>query len=64
MRGEVVIVVAGASPVGDVSDDDVVAALRLELAGGSSKRDAVGKVATELRVRRGRVYDLVLSISK
>ncbi len=63
VRGEVVIVVAGASPVGDVSDDDVVAALRLELAGGSSKRDAVGKVATELRVRRGRVYDLVLGIS-
>jgi len=62
IKGEVVIVVEGRSAKAEVSDERIVAALRVELATGSSTRDAVAKTTAELGVRRGRVYDLALGI--
>lgn len=56
--GEFVIVIEGASRVDGPSDDDLVAALRSHIAGGSSKRDAVMAVVGELAVGKRRVYDL------
>jgi 16S rRNA (cytidine1402-2'-O)-methyltransferase len=56
--GEFVIVIDGAARVDGPSDDDLVAALRGHIAGGSTKRDAVMAVVDELAVGKRRVYDL------
>ena len=56
--GEFVIVIEGASRVDGPSDDDLVAALRGHINGGSTKRDAVMAVVDELAVAKRRVYDL------
>ncbi len=60
-RGEYVIVLAGA-PVDDgpVDDDTIRVALDAELAGGSTKKDAVAAVATRLAVSKKRVYALAI----
>jgi 16S rRNA (cytidine1402-2'-O)-methyltransferase len=60
-RGEYVIVLAGA-PVDDgpVADDTLVAALRAELADGSTKKTAVATVAQRLGVPKKRVYTLAI----
>jgi 16S rRNA (cytidine1402-2'-O)-methyltransferase len=58
-RGEYVLVVAGApADVAVPSDDDVRAALRVELAAGASRRDAAAEVARRLRVPKRVAYDL------
>lgn len=61
-RGEYVIVLGGA-PVDDgpVDDDTLVAALRAELAAGSTKKDAVTTVAQRLGVPKKRVYTLAIN---
>lgn len=60
-RGEYVVVLAGA-PVRPVEADDVaiLAALRVELAGGASTRDAVATVARSLGVSKKSVYALAI----
>jgi len=65
-RGEQVIVIGPAPPVpGEDPDDDAVeAALRAELAGGASTRDAATVVAARLGVARRRVYNLAASLGK
>lgn len=62
-RGEYVIVVAG-RPDDDtpVDDDTVRAALRAELAAGSSKKDAVATVATALALPKKQVYALAIPL--
>jgi len=62
-RGEYVIVLAGA-PVDDgpVAEETIRLALETELAGGSTKKDAVSNVATTLAVPKKRVY--AISIDK
>ncbi len=61
-RGEYVVVVAGAPVVTAVpSDDDIRAALRAELATGSSRRDAAATVARRLGVAKRVAYDLVVA---
>ena len=62
-RGEYVIVLAGA-PVdnGPVAEETIRLALEIELAGGSTKKDAVSTVATTLAVPKKRVY--AISIDK
>ncbi len=61
-RGEYVLVVAGATVVSNVPDDDAVrAALRAELAAGSSRRDAAATVARRLGVARRVAYDLAVA---
>ncbi|MEP6625310.1 MAG: 16S rRNA (cytidine(1402)-2'-O)-methyltransferase [Acidimicrobiia bacterium] len=62
-RGECVIVLAGASaaPV-EVSDADVEAALAVELASGSSTRDAAAIVSARLGLPRREVYARALTL--
>lgn len=59
-RGEWVIVVGGAPPAEDVTDDEIVAALMQRLESGATRRVAVDEVAGALRVSRRRVYQLAL----
>ena len=61
-RGEYVLVIAGATSVAAVPDDDAVrAALRVELAAGMSRRDAAAAVARRLGVARRVAYDLAVA---
>jgi len=57
-KGEFVIVLAGAEPPPEASDDDLRAALEDELASGASTRDAVAAVVERYGVPKRRVYDL------
>jgi 16S rRNA (cytidine1402-2'-O)-methyltransferase len=59
-RGEYVIVLEGAPPRGEVSDDEIRSALHLALA-GHSRKDAVEAVVGQLDVPKRRVYDLALA---
>jgi 16S rRNA (cytidine1402-2'-O)-methyltransferase len=61
--GEMVIVLAGAPTAAPPGDDDVLAALRDELAAGATARDAARSVATRLAVPRRRAYDLAVRVS-
>jgi 16S rRNA (cytidine1402-2'-O)-methyltransferase len=65
-RGEQVIVVGPAPPVSREEPDDnaVEAALRAELAVGTSTRDAAAVVAARLGVARRRAYALATSLGK
>ncbi|MEQ1613082.1 MAG: 16S rRNA (cytidine(1402)-2'-O)-methyltransferase, partial [Hyphomicrobiaceae bacterium] len=60
MRGEIAIVV-GPPVAGEISDDDIVAALRLALR-SQTTRDAVRSVAENLAAPRSRVYNLATLI--
>jgi 16S rRNA (cytidine1402-2'-O)-methyltransferase len=63
VRGELTLVIAGASPpppVGDPGDADVAAVAAL-IAEGSTTRDAVAQVATERGFRRSDLYAAVTS---
>lgn len=60
VRGEVVILISGAPPADDATDQDIRAAVRAEMAAGSSRRDAVADVAAALAVSRRRTYELAL----
>ena len=65
-RGEQVIVLGPAAPVvaGEIADDALEAALRAELAGGGSTRDAAAAVAARLGVARRRAYNLATSLGE
>lgn len=62
-RGEYVLVI-GAAPMIDVpvDDDAIVGALRIELDGGASGRDAAASVARRFGIPKRRAYDLVISL--
>jgi 16S rRNA (cytidine1402-2'-O)-methyltransferase len=62
-RGEYVIVVQGAPPRGEVSDDEIRSALHVALA-GNSRKDAVATVVGQLEVPKRRVYDLALAVNR
>lgn len=62
VKGEVVVVVEGVAAPAELDDAALVERLSALLAAGSSKRDAVDQVSAETGARRGRVYDLVLTI--
>jgi 16S rRNA (cytidine1402-2'-O)-methyltransferase len=62
-RGEYVIVVEGAPPRGEVSDDEIRSALHLALE-GHSRKDAVEAVVGQLEVPKRRVYDLALAVGR
>ncbi|NDH84400.1 MAG: 16S rRNA (cytidine(1402)-2'-O)-methyltransferase [Actinobacteria bacterium] len=62
VKGEVVVVVDGADTSVDLGDGELVERLRAALAEGCSKRDAVDRVVAATGARRGRVYDLSLTI--
>ena len=61
-RGEYVIVLAGLPPDDRPVDDDTLRqALRSELTGGATKKDAVATVARRLGVPKKRVYALAIT---
>jgi 16S rRNA (cytidine1402-2'-O)-methyltransferase len=61
-RGEFVIVLAGATPAAPPSDDEIIQALRAEIAAGVSRKDAAAKVSARLGVSKRHVYELTLSL--
>ena len=65
LKGEVVIVVAGAPVPEEATDDDIVARLRSAIVDKDmSVRDAVSQVVDELGVRKNRAKNLANSIGK
>jgi 16S rRNA (cytidine1402-2'-O)-methyltransferase len=62
-RGEYVIVLQGAPPRGEVSDDEIRSALHLALA-HHSRKDAVATVVGQLEVPKRRVYELALAVGR
>lgn len=63
VRGEVVIVLAGAEQPSPASDEELVTLVRDELALGKGVRDAAAEVATAAGVGRRRVYQLALQVA-
>ncbi len=61
-RGELVLVVDGASPPPPPSDAEVAAALAEQLSSGRSRRDASAEVARRLGIARRRAYEISLSL--
>jgi len=62
VRGEVTLVVAGASAdAGDVDDSTLAGLVRQRVTAGSSRKDAVALVAADTRVSRRRVYDAAIA---
>jgi 16S rRNA (cytidine1402-2'-O)-methyltransferase len=64
VRGEVVVVLAGAAPAPPADEEAVVAALRRQVDGGASWRDAASAVAAELGASRRQVYDHALALRR
>jgi 16S rRNA (cytidine1402-2'-O)-methyltransferase len=62
-RGEYVIVLEGAPPRGEVSDEEIRSALHVALE-GHSRKDAVAAVVGQLEVPKRRVYDLALAVDR
>jgi 16S rRNA (cytidine1402-2'-O)-methyltransferase len=60
-RGEQVIVVGGAAPAPDATDDDVRVEASAAVASGLSAKDATAQVAARLGVSRRRAYDAVVA---
>lgn len=60
-RGEFVIVLDGAAPPPDATDDDLRTALADERSAGASTRDAVAAVTERFGVAKRRVYDLAVA---
>ncbi len=66
VRGEIVIILAGAEPRPErvVDDAEILGHLGASLAAGMSKRDAASAAASELKVPRSRAYELASSIPR
>lgn len=64
VRGEAVIVVAGAPPAPDLDDAVIEDAVRAALAAGASPRDAAAAVAADLGVPKRRAYDLAIRVGR
>lgn len=64
VKGEVVIVVDGAEPPAEATDDVIVDELRMAIADGTSTRDAVANVSERLGVARNRAYDLANTLNE
>ncbi|MEM9200138.1 MAG: 16S rRNA (cytidine(1402)-2'-O)-methyltransferase [Actinomycetota bacterium] len=62
VKGEVVVIVAGADAPAELDDDALRDRLRAALDAGSSRRDAIDRVAAETGARRGRIYDVALDL--
>jgi 16S rRNA (cytidine1402-2'-O)-methyltransferase len=63
-RGEFVVVVDGASEVAAATDEAILSALRMALAGGADRRTAIATVTTATGASKRRVYDLALTIPR
>lgn len=61
VRGEVTVVVAGAEPIAAaIGDADIAARLSALIGGGTSKKDAIARVADESGIPKRRVYQVAL----
>ena len=63
-RGEFVVVVEGASDVAAATDEAIISALRMALAGGADRRTAIATVTGSTGASKRRVYDLALTIPR
>jgi 16S rRNA (cytidine1402-2'-O)-methyltransferase len=61
VRGEVVLVLGGATPPGPPAEEEVAAAVRARLEAGDGPRAAADAVAGELGVPRKRAYELAIA---
>lgn len=61
-RGEYVLILEGAKPPAPPTDDELNQALRDELNGGASKKDAAARVAAKYGAPKRKVYELALMI--
>jgi 16S rRNA (cytidine1402-2'-O)-methyltransferase len=65
LRGEVVVVLAGAAArVSVPTDEELAQALRRGLDAGGSVRDVAGEVAGQLGVPRRRAYDAAVTLRR
>lgn len=62
LRGEVVIVLAGAGPAAPATDEELSEALRSRLSAGEATRQAARTVADQLGVGRRRAYEVALAV--
>lgn len=62
VKGEVVVVIEGATEVAVVDDAALVERLSVALAAGATTRDAVDAVVAETGAKKRRVYDLALGL--
>ena len=60
--GEYVIVLGGAPPAAESTDDEIHAELIRQLDDGASKKSAIAAVADHLAVQKNRVYEIALAI--
>jgi 16S rRNA (cytidine1402-2'-O)-methyltransferase len=63
-RGEYVVVVEGAPPAVDATDEQIVEQLRLTLGHGADRRTAIAEVVQRTGAQKKRVYDLALTIPR
>jgi 16S rRNA (cytidine1402-2'-O)-methyltransferase len=63
-RGEYAVVLEGAPAIEAVSDDEVLGALRMALAGGADRRTAIATVMAGTGASKRKVYDLALTIPR
>ena len=61
-RGEFVLVLAGATPIGPPSDEELLNALRTEIAAGVSRKDAASRVSARFGVSKRHVYELTRTL--
>jgi len=61
-RGEFVLVLAGATPIGPPSDEELLNALRTQIAAGVSRKDAASRVSARFGVSKRHVYELTLTL--
>ena len=61
-RGEFVLVLDGAAPAAPPTDDEIIVALRAEIAAGVTRKDAASRVSARFGVSKRHVYELTLSL--
>jgi 16S rRNA (cytidine1402-2'-O)-methyltransferase len=61
-RGEYVLVLEGALPAAEATDDQLREAVKLAIGRGLSKKDAAAEVAELFAVARNRVYEIAIAL--
>jgi 16S rRNA (cytidine1402-2'-O)-methyltransferase len=61
-RGEYVLVLDGALPAAEATDDQLREAVQLAIGSGLSKKDAAAEVAELFAVARNRVYEIAIAL--
>lgn len=64
VRGEFVIVIQGAPPPAEATDAELLVALKAEISGGATLRDAARSVAKDTGTSKRRAYALGLTLAK